>query len=259
MFSSLTTKEQVFRKMGYYDDQDGIMRRYRREGNAWKEHLDKTKAFIIKASSERKKDKVSILGSGWLLDVPITELSDMFAQVWLFDIRHPEEVKRKVSKMTNVFLVETDISGFVLPLYSCIQNSRSNRKECDVTTLIPQFDFDLKDFDFIVSCNILNQLDILLVDYVKRFIKNNTVAEDQLRKIIQENHVRMLPIQKSCLISDVEELSIGKNDHIQNQQSLVFAENMSCEYNDTWMWHFDNYHTYHPDYKTWFKVKAWQI
>jgi hypothetical protein len=257
MFSSLKTKEQVFRKMGYYDDQDGIMRRFRREGNAWMEHLENTKAFIIKASREMKKGKVCVLGSGWLLDVPITELSDMFAQVWLFDIRHPEEVKRKVSKLTNVYLVETDISGFVLPLYSCIQNSSKNR-ECVVTSLTPQFDFDLNDFDFIVSCNILNQLDILLVDYMKRFIKNNTVAEDQLRKTIQENHVRMLPGRKSCLISDVEELSI-ENDRIQNRQSLVFAENMPGEYNNTWMWHFDNYRTYHSKYKTWFKVKAWEV
>ncbi len=46
--------------------------------------------------------------------------------------------------------------------------------------------------DFIVSINILNQLDILLVDYVSRFMKISEEDKAVFRKRIQQQHIELL-------------------------------------------------------------------
>jgi hypothetical protein len=140
-----------------------------------------------------------VLGSGWLLDIPAEELAAMFDEVWLFDIKHPAMVSRRMKNLPNVRLIETDISGFAEPIYDAV---RSAKQSFNSENINPIFDFDLTQFSYIVSCNILNQLDILILDYLKTKIRLTSEEERILRTRIQQTHLQILPQKKSCLISD---------------------------------------------------------
>lgn len=238
--------------MGYFDDQEGIMRRYIREADQWKQHLENTKAAILMAASSKKKRKLAILGSGWLLDVPIDELSAMFEQVWLFDIKHPAQVTRKIKQYANVQMTETDISGFAVDIFNMV--AKESKPQFFMDTVKPMFDFDLNDFDFVVSCNVLNQLDILLLDYIKSSIKISLNMETQLRKLIQQTHINLLPKSRSCLVSDIEELAVDKDNKIIQRKALVHIELSDKNIEKEWIWHFDNHFTYKANSNTWFKV-----
>ena len=58
--------------MGLLKDQEGIMKRYLRENDGWKEHLERSRSFLLDAfpyKSSTKQDTLLVLGSGWLLDL----------------------------------------------------------------------------------------------------------------------------------------------------------------------------------------------
>ncbi|MDX9697808.1 MAG: hypothetical protein RBT49_18595, partial [Bacteroidales bacterium] len=73
----------VLQKMQYTSDQQGIIKRYLREKEGWDIHISKTKQAVLQSSNTKKKGKVLVLGSGWLLDCPINELSQNFDEVIL--------------------------------------------------------------------------------------------------------------------------------------------------------------------------------
>ena len=246
--------DAIYRRMGYYTDQQGILRRYNREKAAWDEHLQKTRQFIIDQAKGKNKGKVAVLGSGWLLDVPWKELSEQFAGITLFDIRHPAKIKKLVSECPNVLCVEADISGFAKPFYRLLRSGKIS--EDTINRLQPEYDFSLEGFDYIVSCNILNQLDIIILDYIKNKAIINPDTERLIRQKIQSSHIGILIPSKSCLVTDADELWVEKDGNIKGSKELLFAEKENLTLLESWVWKFDNHFSYHPGFYTWFKVKA---
>jgi len=213
----------------------------------------------LNAAQNKGSQKVAVLGSGWLLDIPVAELLEMFGQVWLFDIKHPVQVKKKFERYPEVKLVEVDISGFALEIYKLSRKIKSKKSEIAIDTIKPNFDFELSDFDLVVSCNLLNQLDIILIDYLRKTCKVTSQVEIQLRKLIQDIHIQLLPIKRSCLISDIEELSIDKHGCIIHRKPLIYTDKLSTELKSEWTWFFDNHLTYKSHCNTWFNVVAVDI
>lgn len=244
--------------MGYFHDQEGIMRRYLRERNLWKEHLNLTKSFIERNAAGEEKNKVAILGSGWLLDVPVEYLSKNFNEVWLFDIKHPVQVKKRLAAYRNIHFLETDLSGLAIPLYHEIKAAKRTNSNLNTSILTPIYDFDLTSFDLVISCNLLNQLDIILIDYILKHRKLTDTSMRQIRTMVQDNHIKSLPSGKSLLISDVTELLINKESEVQNKIGLIYTTMLPMP-SEKWIWHFDNHFLYHNRYKTWFEVHAYSL
>lgn len=240
--------------MGYFNDQEGIINRYIREADQWKQHLENTKEAILRSAGTKRKQKIAILGSGWLLDVPIAELSSMFEQVWLFDIKHPAQIRKRLEKIANIKFVEADISGFAVTIYNRL--SKKTKSQFAIESIRPIFDFSLDEFDMVVSCNVLNQLDILIIDYMKGMLRISTDTEIELRKLIQETHIHLLPKSRSCLISDVEELSVDEKNNSINRKTLVYTDLLPEKTENEWIWHFDTHLTYRRGVNTWFRVVA---
>ena len=90
-------KYRMLKNMHYVADQQGIIERYLKEAESWASHLENTKRAIIESAENKKKDNCAILGSGWLLDVPIEYLCQHFKKVYLFDVVHPTQIKHKMS------------------------------------------------------------------------------------------------------------------------------------------------------------------
>ena len=68
----------MVRKMGYISDQEGIMKRYLNEQDKWEFHLQNTRQFILDSFKDVQIRNLAIFGSGWLLDLPLEELSKKF-------------------------------------------------------------------------------------------------------------------------------------------------------------------------------------
>ncbi|HAX94130.1 MAG TPA: hypothetical protein DCY25_09355, partial [Bacteroidales bacterium] len=103
------TYRRVLNRMGYYNYQRGLIYHHLDEEGSWNSHLGNCRAFILKAMELRKPSKVTVLGSGWLLDLPLKEMAETGAEICLVDIVHPPEVKEQVAGLGKVTLIEDDV------------------------------------------------------------------------------------------------------------------------------------------------------
>jgi len=200
---------------------------------------------------------VAVLGSGWLLDLPIKELSEHFKTVTLFDIFHPREIRQKCRKYKNIFFEEMDISGGAAEeaFVASTQYKRTSEKKSFSAFQIKGFQY-AANFDMYISLNILNQLDIIPCDYL---LEHEVYSESELmefRMLVQNAHLDSLPKGKACLITDFEEEIISEKENNIVKKNLV---HISIPENDTvqkWQWEFDLSGNYHKNKKTIFNVIA---
>ncbi|HAF28329.1 MAG TPA: hypothetical protein DCG75_04700 [Bacteroidales bacterium] len=245
-------ESKKLRKMKFTSDQLGIMNRYVREKENWNKHIQESKDFILQSANSKEKGKVVILGSGWLLDVPLQELSEMFLEVLLIDIVHPKRVVKKISKYSNVTLLKADITGGMIDyIYE-----NPNKKEKLLVPIHP-FSFNLpENTDFVISLNIMCQLHIILVDYLKNISIFSDKELKEFDKNIQIAHLKILPEKKTCLITDIEEEILTKDDQTIGVNPLIHVDLPVGNFSKVWQWKFDSKMTYRDDYKTFFNTQA---
>ncbi|MCA1757015.1 MAG: hypothetical protein LC649_06120 [Bacteroidales bacterium] len=243
-------KRRGVRKLGYIADQQGIINRYLREKGGWDSHLMRTRDFILEGVKAAEPDTVTILGSGWLLDVPLEELTSICGKINLVDINHPAQVRRKAGGFKNVSLIEDDITGGVTGM---IRNTI--RKDISpAATDIPLYEPDYNR-GFVVSVNLLTQLDMIPADYMAA--RSNSSSEElrEFRKKIQESHIKFLREQTSLLISDYQE-EIWRDDDRVEVNDLLFTSFPEGEMEREWMWDFDTGGSYYRRSRVLFKVRA---
>ncbi len=247
---------QIAREEGYVADQKGIQNRFVRERQHWQSHLDNTKQYIQDSAKHRdSKKSVAVLGSGWLLDVPISELAQEFVDVYLYDIVHPVQVEVNMKKYPNVHLVVADLTDGAIELAA---QSKSFEEFRNALNQIP-FAHNLHEFDFVVSVNLLNQLDIILCDYVK---EKFSVAESDLvpiRRQVQQHHVDSLPKGKTCLITDYCEENMLPDSTLTQQKMLLYCTLPLASNVQEWKWIFDTSQRYCAGQNTILKVKAMEF
>jgi hypothetical protein len=197
----LTPCPAYVRRMGYLSQAIALKGRYRRRRASWQFHLEKSKAFVIETSVNcPKKERVIVLGSGLLLDVPLDELSRLFGEVILVDIVHLSQVMRSVRDYPNVRLVQADITGIAEKLFEDIARGRRQLPESE--PVIPESNGSAS---LVISLNIISQLSVIPIDYIraKTSTDDETLMQawcDRMRKA----HIQAL--QKigcdACLLSD---------------------------------------------------------
>lgn len=249
------TLSSIARRTGYVKDQMGIQNRYVRESQQWHSHLEKTKQFIVDSMKiVSQHNSVAVLGSGWLFDVPINDLAETFSRVDLYDIVHPEQVVVKMNKYANVQLKQFDLTGGVV---SIAEKSRSFDEFVSSFSNIQMPDFS--QYDYVISVNLLNQLDIILCDFL---MKKFNVDDSQLlpiRKSIQQRHIDMLPKGKTCLITDYCEANQSIDASQMLTKSLIYCDLPQCADSKEWVWYFDSNQMYHKGYITTMRVRAMLI
>lgn len=252
--SFIQTIKLYFRSAGYKSDQKGIIRRYYREYNNWQLHLNNSKAFIDRSTQEFTKGNVAVLGSGWLLDVPIELLEKRFDKVYLFDITHPTVLKRKYKNNEKIVFVTCDLTN---GLVEQVKRVKSFSDFMNYFEAAKPFRFT-EDIDYVISINLLNQLDILLCDYLQRRFKVNDGQLLNVRQKIQENHLAVFENIQGCLISDCIEVKIDKHDQ-STEKELIHIDLNRYQVSDSWLWIFDTNYTYHQKHNTSFKVRAYNL
>jgi hypothetical protein len=248
---------KILRRMGLLRSQKGILNRYFRESAGWEKHLSEARKFILRSARGKKKGTAAILGSGWLLDIPLEELTDLFERVRLYDLNHPPQIRKKAEGFDNVELIQADLTGGGIE-----QSYRACRryKQTGEKTLVNALDNKTFGFeetpDFIVSLNIMNQLNILIREYLrkKRIYTDRELL--QLDRKIQQDHLNLLAEGKSCLITDYEEEMYDKEGNFIGSNPLIHVPLPEGNFKEQWQWKFDTRMYYRRDAQTLLNVIA---
>lgn len=244
-------------RMGYNSSQAGIMRRMLREEGAWQSHLVKTNEYIQQAVNLHHPKTIRILGSGWLLDVPLKFLTDRCEKVILTDITHPNQITNKYSGNKSVVFETLDITGGAANL--CYNQKKSG---IDINKLIYQVEsINILHFeeDLVISDNLLSQLSILLTDYLLNRVKISDSQIISLTNAIQKKHLEMLPVNRSILITDYEEVYYDEQKKLVGSKPTVYIPLPTGTNKKEWNWNFDSKMMYKDDCKTILKVLAMQL
>ena len=234
------------------------MNRYFAESKGWNEHLQNSRTFILENIRKHRPETVMILGSGWLLDVPLDELLIECGKVYLVDIHHPSQVQQRVKKAVNAQLISTDISGDAVHLiYELVRAYKKDKVKRSLDTISLHHP-DLPDADYYVSLNLLNQLDILLVDYIRRYIYYQDTEITGFRKMIQQHHLSFLKPGASCLVTDIKEIIINRKKEVHEEKKLVYIDLPEGKSRKNWTWKFDR-KEYNPGFDTLMDVVAFEL
>jgi len=225
--------------MGYYNYQNGLIYHHINQEGGWENHQAHCRSIIIKAMELFKPEKVTVLGSGWLLDLPLAELVERTQKIFLVDIVHPPDVINQVKRFKNVELIEQDVTGGLIE--EVWQKGRKygffNKLRSLENINVPEFKPDF-DTGMIISLNILTQLESLPLDFIK---KRSLIKEEDFnlfRAEIQKKHIDFLMRNRSVLISDYAEVITSRIGDIKTIPTLV-TDLPACRLSEEWTWNFD--------------------
>lgn len=216
------------KKFGHLKESIALLKRQKRCHLFWKTHQDHCKKLILETLSLVKKfDRILIIGSGPLHEIPIEEISKKFKEVILVDIVHLKVTKNKYRHLSNLHFVEHDITELENDLI----------KEKKLLNKTPNKFLD-EEFDFVISANLLSQLAI----HLKKFINKNHIESDE-NKIDQfcfdltKNHVDYLT-KFNCiklLITDIETYLDYPQKNLREIETPYINFSLPKEV-DSWIW-----------------------
>lgn len=243
--------------MKLISDQEGIMTRYLREKENWKSHIQHCHDFISAAFKDPSLRSIAILGSGWLLDLPLDHLATRFEEVLLVDIHHPPQVKKKIEAYRNVHLQELDITGGGIAFaWKLAKLKNEGIDRAALNSFDPVLPSLMIDPDANISLNILNQLDILIIDFLK--FRDSSLGEidlTDLRHTIQQFHIQWITQKPGCLISDIVEENHDPEGKVL-KYDLLHTDLPKSKRSEQWIWDFDLSGFYHRDRITKMQVQA---
>lgn len=230
---------RLLNKMGYYNYQNGLIYNHINQEGGWDNHQERCRSFIIKALDFYKPEKVTVLGSGWLLELPFTELVERTQRVCLVDIIHPPDVVSQAGSFKNVELIELDITGGLIE--EVWQKTRKysffNKLQSLENVIVPEYKPDC-DQGMVISLNILTQLESQLIDFLR---KKSRIKEEEFnlfRTEIQKKHIDFLKKNKSVLITDITEIFTDNSGNVTNIPTVI-TDLPDEHFKEEWTWHFD--------------------
>jgi hypothetical protein len=246
--------------MGFTGECQGIMEGYINVYGAWDEHLKNTRNFILDATAGKKINNLAVLGSGWLLDLPLDELSLQAVRIQLYDIIHPLQVLHRIKRYGNVTAISADITGG-----SVIKAWRAVR-EYDLTGRLPVTEqlcncaFHPETTpDYTISLNIISQLGDMISSYLQKHIPSGALERAHITELLQQNHLKLLECGRSCMITDVMETEYDLQGRAIESVDTLKVPLPVVDHKQTWDWQFDPTGGYQPDRKTVLKVMALEM
>ncbi|MFW5657971.1 MAG: hypothetical protein ACOCYF_00830 [Bacteroidota bacterium] len=244
---------KFLKRIGYVTDQKGIINRYIEEQENWSSHLNNSRQTVLDFCSRVDTEKLTIFGSGWLLDLPVYDLIPRFRKIELIDVYHPRQIRKKLGKFDNVEFTCTDLTGNGIEVVGNWLKKAGSVESIEGIEIFPYSPPD-KSGSF-VSLNLLNQLDNILLDPIQNKLNLGSEFLIPLRAKIQKAHLDLLQTLKSCLITDVNEKIYGKKG-LEETRDLVFVAIPKGVNQKSWNWIFDTRGAYYPGKRVEFSVQA---
>ena len=251
-----------YKQMGYFKELNGIISRYHREADNWKGHINNCKSFITDNIVPQQFSTIAVLGSGWLLDVPVEALVGQCNQLWLIDLHHPKEVVHTLRHYENIWWAEQDVTGGAIEV---IYNASKSSKPLEaIEALLP----DIVNFqpafnsppDLLISINILSQLECILLDYLAEKIRGFPHRlKVEISRALQQAHIHLLSQYPSLLITDINETVVKNSDLSASVTSYIQVPLPDEKLQSEWDWHFDTRGYYVPNAQTTLHVKAFNL
>jgi hypothetical protein len=224
------------RKFGYLKRLIALEFRAKRCAAAWEPHLRACRDIILKTADlcERQGTCV-ILGSGLLLEVPLSALASRFETIYLVDIFHMPQVKAAARKHFNVKLLTGDITG----VFQAMKERKApGPNQPAPPPRIPH----LKDADLIVSCNCLTQLAGPFTAYFEKERGFSDLDSDKVAFQIMEQHAKAIAYEAAgvgLIITDVERYVMA-GDKVVTRTDLLKAYKLPPTpnqiHNEEWEW-----------------------
>lgn len=242
--------------MGYYDYQLGLIRRHFDQQGGWNSHLECCRSLILRAIDLYKPVKVTVLGSGWLLELPVAEMIERTGEVVLIDIIHPPEVYNQTSNMARIRVIEEDATGGLIEEVWEKTGKRTvlNRLPSINEIIVPEYQ-PCEDPGLVISLNILTQLEFLPVKFLKKKTKATDKEFLKFREEIQRNHIGFLMKHRSVLITDVAEV-FTESSGVTTEEKTALVEMPAGKVSEEWKWDFDLLKSDYNRKKSVLKVKG---
>jgi hypothetical protein len=230
---------RLLNRMGYYSYQNGLIYHHINQEGGWENHQELCRKLIIKAMDFYRPEKVTVLGSGWLLDLPFAELVEKTGKICLVDIVHPPDVINQAGKFNNVELIEQDVTGGLIEeVWQKKRKSSFLKRLRSLENInVPEYSPE-GDPGMVISLNILTQLESLLIDFLK---KGSNIKEEEFnhfRAEIQKKHISYLVKHQSVLITDIAEVFTDKSGNV-TYIPTTFTDLPPGQSKEEWIWHFD--------------------
>ncbi len=246
--------------MGLLGNQSGIMRRFLREQGSWENHLQKTRSCILSEVHREKPKTISILGSGWLLDVPLMEIIEAGIKVNLVDIAHPSKVVHKFRNSPDIKLIDFDITGGAIDAAWAFSKSSEVGSYAkflkEISGKVNWVEFEA---DLYLSINLLSQLHVHIVDFLLRKKKISQEQSVEVSRVLQQSHINSLPKGKSLLVTDFEEELYDEEEKLSATKPRVYTDISCLSTIDSWTWNFDSCNEFYPDFNVKLNVSAFRI
>ncbi|MDA1089428.1 MAG: hypothetical protein O3A85_03830 [Proteobacteria bacterium] len=239
-FKHLTTPcPEPFKAMGYLKELISLEARHRRCRDAWSPHLKECRQLIEKAAGGIAHQKVTVLGSGLLYDIPLEFLAGTFDDVVLVDIVHLPAVQRRVRAFANVQLATNDLTGVAEATWAHVRQGRTGPlpapPQDHVTDTGPCGDSDL-----VISANLLTQLPLIPMGLLQQKgpVYFDDAAKAFARDII-DSHLQFLAALpgRVCLLTETERVIFGapNGDEMIEEIDPLFGATIPAS-GRKWIW-----------------------
>jgi hypothetical protein len=220
------------RDMGYVRELIGIRRRYRQWHSAWQPHCERSRQ-VIRTAIQRcvQRRKAVVLGSGWLLDVPLAELGASFREVILVDLLHPLATRWRTRRYRNVMLLATDISGTASAVWRAVE------ERSPLPRAVPDLFMTDNEVDLVVSLNLLSQLPCIPEQYL---LQAGTHSPQEIasycRDVVQSHldYLHRLP-GVVTLIADIEARTVSTAGTVVAHHSTLYGADFPFG-GERWIW-----------------------
>ena len=225
-------------KFGYLKRLIAMEFRAKRCESAWASHLRNARNLITKAADLcDRQDGAVIIGSGLLLEVPMSALTERFERVYLVDIFHMPQVRRETKKYFNVKLLTGDVTG----VFIAMKENHAPRPNIPVPQpRIPH----LKDADFIVSCNCLTHLAAPFTDNFEKTRGFSELDSDKVAYQLMEQHVKAIAEEATgigVIITDEHRIAMQADKTVSRSdllKALKLPHTPTVVHNEEWDWMF---------------------
>jgi hypothetical protein len=244
----------VLHRMGYYDDQDGIMRRYRAEEPSWDFHLQKSRELIIRTIDLFNPSTITVLGSGWLLDLPFEKMAMNKRSINLVDALLPGQIETRINIFRHVRFIQDDVTGGLISgVYENVPRGFF-RQRVDIDKILNFKPYEPpKASDLVISLNLLSQLDSIPIDYLKKKTKISDEEVIVIKQRVQQQHINMLRERNSLLITDFYEHPVNSGNGPEGKSTIAVDLPLGIS-REEWDWTFDTRKDYNPGSDTIFRV-----
>ena len=217
----LAPYSRAVKALGFPTEVAGIQGRYQRCRAHWAEHLDKSRAVILRGAERAdQRRKAVVLGGGLLHDVPIEELAGMFREVVLVDLIHPFSSRWATRKLANVKRVEADVTGTIARAYAVAWDADEPLPRSE-----PALYLDDPEVDFTASVNLLSQLPCMPMAYLQRQNVHRSEKIDEYARDLIRAHLAYLDRMpgRVALLTDFERLKIDLMGRVVERKDLFFG------------------------------------